>query len=66
MINNKIKGVKLDNQKEINADNVVCNADPPAVYDKILNQVTNGVALRMALLYQLLTFNSGSTEELAI
>ena len=40
-INNKIKGVKLDNQKEINADNVVCNADPPAVYDKILNQVTN-------------------------
>jgi phytoene desaturase len=39
--NNKIKGVKLDNQKEINADNVVCNADPPAVYDNILNQVNN-------------------------
>ena len=39
--NNKIKGVKLDNQKEINADNVVCNADPPAVYDNILNQINN-------------------------
>ncbi|MBJ27215.1 MAG: aspartate carbamoyltransferase [Chloroflexi bacterium] len=32
----------------------------------INEQVTNGVALRMALLYQLLTFNSESTEELAI
>jgi phytoene desaturase len=40
-INNKIRGVKLDNKKEINADNVVCNADPPAVYEKLLNQVSN-------------------------
>ena len=39
--NNKIQGVKLDNQKEINADKVVCNADPPAVYDKLLNQERN-------------------------
>jgi len=37
--NNKIQGVKLDNQKEINAENVVCNADPPAVYDKLLDRV---------------------------
>ena len=36
--NNKIEGIKLDNQKEINADNVICNADPPAVYEKLLNQ----------------------------
>jgi phytoene desaturase len=35
--NNKIEGVILDNQKEINADNVICNADPPAVYEKLLN-----------------------------
>ena len=41
--NNKIRGVKLDNQKEINADRVVCNADPPAVYDKLLNQISNNV-----------------------
>ena len=34
--NNKIEGVKLDNQKVINADNVICNADPPAVYEKLL------------------------------
>ncbi|MDC0052131.1 phytoene desaturase family protein, partial [bacterium] len=38
---NKIRGVKLDNQKEVSADSVVCNADPPAVYDKLLNQVSN-------------------------
>ena len=36
--NNKIVGVKLDSQKEINANNVICNADPPAVYEKLLNQ----------------------------
>ena len=36
--NNKIEGVRLDNQKEINANNIICNADPPAVYEKLLNQ----------------------------
>ena len=36
--NNKIEGVRLDNQKIINADNVICNADPPAVYEKLLTQ----------------------------
>ena len=36
--NNKIKGVKLDNKKKISADNVICNADPPAVYEKLLSQ----------------------------
>ena len=35
--NNKIEGVKLQNQKKINANNVICNADPPAVYEKLLN-----------------------------
>jgi len=33
---NKIKSIKLENQKEIDVDNVVCNADPPAVYEKLL------------------------------
>ncbi|WP_415322948.1 phytoene desaturase family protein [Candidatus Pelagibacter sp. Uisw_127] len=37
-INNKIEGVKLDNQKEINTNNVICNADPAAVYERLLNQ----------------------------
>ena len=37
-LKNKIKSVKLDNQQEINADNVICNADPPAVYEKLLNK----------------------------
>ena len=36
--NNKVEGVKLDNQVEINADNVICNADPPAVYEKLLQK----------------------------
>ena len=34
----KIQGVKLDNEKIINADNVICNADPPAVYEKLLDE----------------------------
>ena len=33
----RIVGVKLDNDKEIEADNVICNADPPAVYSKLIN-----------------------------
>jgi phytoene desaturase len=36
--NNKIEGVELDSKKIINADNVICNADPPAVYEKLLTQ----------------------------
>src|SRR5210317_1439255 len=34
---NIINGIKLDNQKEILSNNVICNADPPAVYEKLLN-----------------------------
>jgi phytoene desaturase len=37
-LNNKIQGVKLENQKELKAHNVICNADPPAVYEKLLDQ----------------------------
>ena len=33
---NKITGLKLNNGKEIKADNVICNADPPAVYSKLI------------------------------
>tara|TARA_Y100001970_G_scaffold33175_1_gene41193 strand:+ start:1180 stop:2637 length:1458 start_codon:yes stop_codon:yes gene_type:complete len=32
---NIITGVKLNNNQEISADNVICNADPPAVYSKL-------------------------------
>jgi phytoene desaturase len=39
--NKKVQGVKLDNKRVISADSVVCNADPPAVYDKLLNQNSN-------------------------
>ena len=35
-LSNKITSVKLDNQKEINVDNVICNVDPPSVYEKLL------------------------------
>jgi len=39
---NKIQSVKLKNEKEIYADNVICNADPPAIYEKLLeNKKTN-------------------------
>ena len=33
----KIIGVQLENKKIINANHVICNADPPAVYEKMLN-----------------------------
>ncbi|MDC0250590.1 phytoene desaturase family protein [Candidatus Pelagibacter sp.] len=39
--NNKISGVQVNNQTDINADNVICNADPPAVYEKLLSQNNN-------------------------
>ena len=35
--NNRITGVQLNNHTNIEADNVICNADPPAVYEKLLN-----------------------------
>ena len=37
----KIIGVELDNQTIIRSDNVICNADPPAVYEKMLNSNKN-------------------------
>ncbi len=37
----KIVGVQLDNQSKIEADNLICNADPPAVYEKMLNETKN-------------------------
>ena len=33
---NKIKSVTINNNKELNANNVICNADPPAIYEKLL------------------------------
>ena len=35
--NNRVTGVQLDNQTNIETNNVICNADPPAVYEKMLN-----------------------------
>ena len=39
--NNKITGVQLNNHNNIDADNVICNADPPAVYEKLLDGNSN-------------------------
>jgi phytoene desaturase len=39
--NNKISGVQVNNQTDMDADNVICNADPPAVYEKLLSQNNN-------------------------
>ena len=39
--NNKIVGIQINNQKKIDTDNVICNADPPAVYEKLLDGNTN-------------------------
>ena len=42
---NKIIGIQLDNQTKINADHVICNADPPAVYEELLNSKNNSSIL---------------------
>ena len=39
--NNKITGVEINNKSKISANNVICNADPPAVYEKLLNTRNN-------------------------
>ena len=39
---NKITGIKLNDQKIIEAENVVCNADPPAFYEKMLKKNGQG------------------------
>ena len=33
----KIRNIKLKNHEEIETDNVICNADPPAVYEELLD-----------------------------
>ena len=40
--NNKITGIKLNNQEIIEAENVICNADPPAFYEKMLKKNGQG------------------------
>jgi len=37
----KIIGVELDNAQKINANYIVCNADPPGVYENLLNGKKN-------------------------
>ncbi len=39
--NKKITGVQLDNGENINANYIICNADPPAVYENLLNENKN-------------------------
>ena len=39
--NNKIASVQLNDNNIINADNIICNADPPAVYEKLLDEKSN-------------------------
>ena len=41
--NNKISGVQINNKNIIEADNVICNADPPAVYEKLLSRNNNSI-----------------------
>ena len=43
--NNKISGVQLNNNNNIDADNIICNADPPAVYEKLLDGKSNNSLL---------------------
>ena len=40
--NNKITGIKLNDREIIEAENVICNADPPAFYEKMLKKNGQG------------------------
>ena len=42
---NKINGIQLKDKTIINTQNVICNADPPAVYEKLLDGNTNNSLL---------------------
>ena len=33
---NKVKGVKINNSKIINCDYIICNSDPPNVYQNLI------------------------------
>ena len=37
----RITGISINNENNIETDNVICNADPPAVYEKMLNGNTS-------------------------
>ena len=39
--NKNITGVKLDNDRNINGNYIICNADPPAVYENLLKENKN-------------------------
>ena len=39
--NGKIKSVEINNSSQINVDNLICNADPPNVYDQLINKEKN-------------------------
>ena len=43
--NKKIIGVKLDNGQSINTNYIVCNADPPGVYENLLDEDKNSSIL---------------------
>ena len=34
--NKKVKGIKINNSKIINSDYVICNSDPPNVYNNLI------------------------------
>ena len=36
---NKITGIELDDKTKLNTNNIICNADPPAIYEKMLKRV---------------------------
>ena len=38
---NKVTGIQLNNQTTLDATNIICNADPPAVYERMLNENSN-------------------------
>ena len=41
--NGVIKSLEINNSDKIHADNIICNADPPSVYDQLVNNKKNSL-----------------------
>ena len=41
--NGTIKSLEINNSNTIDADNIICNADPPNVYDQLVNDKNNSL-----------------------
>ncbi len=47
--NKKVKGVIINNQKQINCDYIICNSDPPNVYKNLIKEKNYGFLFKQKM-----------------